>query len=342
MEAHQLFALPDNSLAERVAVWTLKKVSTVMPTRASIALCQRLRGSLSCYDVEDIAHVGGLTATLGVLGLTWIGVSTAAAVAILAYAAIRIIDMLAYDLRVVLVDRIEAGPYGHVLSVNRRVLLGVVRIVELIGVFALVYEALQALAGPDTFGLPVSSPVSAFYLSTNIAVSTGLATNIPTTDWSRAVACVEILLAMILIVLVLATVVASIGGLREIRPRLTRTASFRPWAALWCFSGVRVKPFLGADCYLVRGRAFALAFYDEIALRLPRAEYKSALEHGGVAYPLRGLMPGSWALFSYRRERKEERMTWGEELSRWLRIAYEHSSAAPAGRRARRRLTVRR
>ena len=147
--------------------------------------------------------------------LAWLGVS---------YSLLRIVDIVSYELRVVLVDPKKPlfQQFGHVLSANRRVLLGLIRIVEFIAVYALLHLALQRIFGADTFGPALDSPVSAFYQSLVTAVFVGMTANPPDSDWARLFTASEILIALILVGLVLAMFVASIGPLREISPRPLR------------------------------------------------------------------------------------------------------------------------
>jgi hypothetical protein len=137
--------------------------------------------------------------------------------------ALRLVDIFSYELRIIFIDRhrVPEGQ-GHLLSVDRLVLFVFMRIADFIGLFALLYLAMQGILGDRTFNPSIGSPVAALYLSIVVGSFTGLATSVPNTDWARLVVGSEVLLGLMLLGLLFAAVVGSLGQLTEIRPRPPR------------------------------------------------------------------------------------------------------------------------
>jgi len=186
-----------------------------------------LKTKLKRWAGEDFAYLAGLSLTYSILALTWLGslggmLGTFAVV----YVVVRLVDIFSYELKIIFVDpdNVKKGE-KHLLSARRRVLLTFLRFGDFLGVFSLLYLAVQGILGANAFEPPIDSPVAAFYLSTVAGSFTGLATSMPNTDLARLAVALEILLGVLLLGLVLVTMVASVGPLSEMKKRPPRADS---------------------------------------------------------------------------------------------------------------------
>ena len=176
---------------------------------------------------EEAAIIALMLLTYSILPWDWLAEPAPVFAALLiVYAFARVIDIFAYELRIVFIDR--HLPYqegGLLLSVDRRILLAFVRIADFFGVFAVLFLGMQSIGGINTFDPAINSPVQSFYFSVTAGSFTGLATSTPRTDWAKLAVASEILLALLLFTLLLGAIVGSIGKLDEVTdrpPRLVR------------------------------------------------------------------------------------------------------------------------
>jgi len=134
-----------------------------------------------------------------------------------------------YELGVVFSDRHKefANQGGHLLSVDRRILCLFIHLLDYIGCFALLYlVAAQVGTAPFSSGESpgeLNGVIQAVYFSAIVASFTGLSSVTPGSDATRLLVISEIVLNFLLFSIALATVVGSVGGLKEMNPRPPRS-----------------------------------------------------------------------------------------------------------------------
>ena len=138
------------------------------------------------------------------------------------YAAYRLLDVLSYELQIVFLDRhqdwVKHG--GHLLSVDRRIMLLFIHLLDFIGCYAILYLVIVRVQGESAFTDPsVKSSVEALYFSVVVASFTGLSAVTPVSVWARLTVISEVLLNLVLLTIIFSTVVGSLGDLKEMKPR---------------------------------------------------------------------------------------------------------------------------
>jgi hypothetical protein len=144
--------------------------------------------------------------------------------ALMPYAAYRILDILSYELEIVFLDRHQdqylAKAGGHLLSVDRRVMLLFIHLLDFIGCYAVLYLGIVSVQAERAFTAPsVKSSVEALYFSVVVASFTGLSAVTPASVWARLTVVSEVLLNLVLLTVLFSTVVGSLGDLTEMTPR---------------------------------------------------------------------------------------------------------------------------
>jgi Ion channel len=144
-------------------------------------------------------------------------------VALMPYAAYRLFDILSYELEIVFWDRHKdiAKDGGHLLSVDRRIMLLFIHLLDFIGSYAILYLGIVSVQAECAFTPPAVkwSSVEAFYFSVVVASFTGLSAVTPVSVWARLTVVSEVLLNLVLLTMIFSTVVGSLGDLTERTPR---------------------------------------------------------------------------------------------------------------------------
>jgi hypothetical protein len=83
-------------------------------------------------------------------------------VLLMLYAAYRLLDILSYELEIVFLDRHQdtAKAGGHLLSVDRRIMLLFIHLLDFIGCYAILYLGIVSVQAEGAFTAPSSSPRS--------------------------------------------------------------------------------------------------------------------------------------------------------------------------------------
>ena len=150
------------------------------------------------------------------------------------YAAYRSLDILSYELEIVFLDRHQdrdvAKAGGHLLSVDRRVMLLFIHLLDFIGCYAVLYLGIVSVQAECAFTAPsVKSSVEALYFSVVVASFTGLSAVTPASVWARLTVVSEVLLNLVLLTMLFSTVVG-LGNLTEMTPRPPKASRrFRHW-----------------------------------------------------------------------------------------------------------------
>jgi ion channel len=177
------------------------------------------------WAAEELAYLVGLFLTYGILLLLNAFIIFGVHVFVLAlmlYAAYRLLDVLSYELEIVFLDRHQdmAKAGGHLLSVDRRVMLLFIHLLDFIGCYAILYLGIVSVQGECAFTAPsVKSWVEALYFSVVVASFTGISAVTPVSDWARLTVVSEVLLDLVLLTMLFSTVVGSLGSLTEMTPR---------------------------------------------------------------------------------------------------------------------------
>ncbi len=183
-----------------------------------------------------MAYLVGLSLTYGILSLNAFFMFGARVFvwALMPYAAYRLLDILSYELEIVFLDRHQdrdvAKAGGHLLSVDRRVMLLFIHLLDFIGCYAVLYLGIVSVQAECAFTAPsVKSSVEALYFSVVVASFTGLSAVTPASVWARLTVVSEVLLNLVLLTMLFSTVVG-LGNLTEMTPRPPKASRrFRHW-----------------------------------------------------------------------------------------------------------------
>jgi len=222
---HHATEYEDDSFLELVGKQLLGSLRIFGFTHLFIeALAPRLGFKKEGRAGEELAYVVGLSLTYCILSVNafFIFGTRAFVLALIPYGAYRVLDIISYELKIVFLDRHQdmAKAGGHLLSVDRRVMLLFIHLLDLIGCYAILYLGVVSVQAQCAFTAPsLKSSVEAVYFSVVVASFTGLSAVTPTSDWARLTVVSEVLLNLVLLTILFSTVVGSLGELTEITPR---------------------------------------------------------------------------------------------------------------------------
>jgi hypothetical protein len=176
------------------------------------------------WAAGELAYLVELSLTYGILSLNAFFMFGARVFmwALMPYAAYRLLDILSYELEIVFLDRHQdmAKAGGHLLSVDRRIMLLFIHLLDFIGCYAVLYLGIVSVQAECAFTAPsVKSSVEALYFSVVVASFTGLSAVTPASVWARLTVVSEVLLNLVLLTMLFSTVVGSLGDLTEMTPR---------------------------------------------------------------------------------------------------------------------------
>jgi hypothetical protein len=217
----------DDSFIEGIAkciLGILRRVGFTHLFMAGAALWPLVRKPADGWAGEELAYLVGLFLTYVILFLNaffmfgpqvfvWL---------LMPYAAYRLLDILSYEMEIVFLDRHQntAKAGGHLLSVDRRVMLLFIHLLDFIGCYAVLYLGIVSVQALCAFTAPsIMSSVEALYFSVVVASFTELSAVTPASVWARLTVISEVLLNMVLLTMLFSTVVGSLGNLTEMTPR---------------------------------------------------------------------------------------------------------------------------
>ncbi|MBI5323484.1 zinc ribbon domain-containing protein [Bradyrhizobium sp.] len=217
----------DDSFIEEIAKRILSSLQKkgIGFTHLFMAASTRWLGTMKDgWAGEELAYLVGLFLTYGIV---WLNESQLFGAyvfvfALMPYAAYRLLDILSYELKIVFLDRhLDAAKWGgHLLSVDRRMILLFIHLLDFIGCYAILYLGIVALEPKQAFTDPsLKSSVEALYFSVVVASFTGLSAVTPVSAWARLLVMSEILLNLVLLTMLFSTIVGSLGSLTEMMPR---------------------------------------------------------------------------------------------------------------------------
>jgi len=162
---------------------------------------------LTIYTVVDLYVLGCTALTAILLALVPI-LPSALSTLVTVYASLRVIDTLAYQLAVVLVD--SQQPDWKVASVRRSFLLALVNLAELVLAFAILYLTVgHVVSTRDQQSTPIRGPLQALSFSAGYMVTAGGGEFIAHDDLTRALVICQLASQALYILAILPSIVSN-------------------------------------------------------------------------------------------------------------------------------------
>jgi hypothetical protein len=198
-------AWKEGTIIEKVLLTLILIPRTVSPVRLGELFVKEHRSWSNWADVYVLLWVSALVLIL----FCWMPSGHWAVIAAI-LAAWRIVEILSYQLCIVLVD--SRGRGWRLESRERSFLLSVVNLFELITAFALIYASVGHIATSTQPPTGLQGSVQALYYSSVTMATLGYGEFVPADDSSRIIVMFQLLTQVLFVLAVIPTIVASFAG----------------------------------------------------------------------------------------------------------------------------------